>query len=519
MTRSGGGSARVSSARATLRLRRSPRARRRPAAARARQPLRGADDRLAPAVRQREAERHAAVRAGRLDERGERPAHERAAAGRGRRSSSARMPRVDQLGALLEHERGGGAASAPPTSAAGRSQFCAENAYSVSCRMPSSRAARTTRRTASAPCAVPVGARPPRAAAQRPLPSMMIATCSGRWVQRGLLPRKHPSGRARPARDPAERSRRERRTVARRGDRPNARTRMMRRRPRLAACARPPSPPEPSIIRSTLRALLHPRRLVPIVLLSASLVVAQGNYSRDPLAIPLGIAMCVAFVIVAPVSWRVLFPDRVDLRHGGIRLILYATIGGGRGAGRSASSCRACSGMGRTLLTAPHQRRRLPGAVPRRRLGPRARHVAGEQLARAEARATSLAREAEGAQLLALRSHLDPHFLFNTLNAIAEWCREDGETAERAVHAAVGDAAHRAGRRARRRPGRSREELALLDTLFELHRLRDPDRVRVDAAPARAAARGRRAADAAAAAGRERGQARAGGRARRRRSC
>ena len=59
------------------------------------------------------------------------------------------------------------------------------------------------------------------------------------------------------------------------------------------------------------------------MLLSASLVVAQGNYSRDPFAIPLGIAMCVAFVIVAPVSWRVLFPDRVDLRHGGIRLILY----------------------------------------------------------------------------------------------------------------------------------------------------------------------------------------------------
>jgi hypothetical protein len=68
---------------------------------------------------------------------------------------------------------------------------------------------------------------------------------------------------------------------------------------------KPPSPPEPSIIRSTLRA--EPRRLIPIVLLSASLVVAQ-EAQRGPVRDPAGIAMCVAFVIVAPVSWRVLFP-------------------------------------------------------------------------------------------------------------------------------------------------------------------------------------------------------------------
>ena len=48
-------------------------------------------------------------------------------------------------------------------------------------------------------------------------------------------------------------------------------------------------------------------------------------------------------------------------------------------------------------------------------------------------RAKRLAVEAERAQLLALRAHLDPHFLFNTLNAIAEWCREDPEVAETAT--------------------------------------------------------------------------------------
>jgi two-component system sensor histidine kinase AlgZ len=99
-------------------------------------------------------------------------------------------------------------------------------------------------------------------------------------------------------------------------------------------------------------------------------------------------------------------------------------------------------------------------------------------LARAEARANLLAREAEGAQLLALRSHLDPHFLFNTLNAIAEWCREDGETAERAVvRLSAMLRTVLAGVRSATWP--LADELALLDTLFELHCLRDPDRVRV----------------------------------------
>jgi len=238
-----------------------------------------------------------------------------------------------------------------------------------------------------------------------------------------------------------------------------------------------PSPSEPSIIRSTLRKLLHPRRLVPIVLLASSLVVAQANYSSDPFAIPLGIAMCVAFVIAAPLSWRVLFPDRFNLRHGGIRLILYGTIAVGAVLSIGVVVPKVFQ-VGDTLLTA------RPGLgvclalflVGGWGLG-RDMWLENE-LARAEARATLLAREAEGAQLLALRSHLDPHFLFNTLNAIAEWCREDGETAERAVmRLSAMLRTVLAGVRAS--TWSLAEEFALLDTLFELHRLRDPDRVRV----------------------------------------
>ena len=95
----------------------------------------------------------------------------------------------------------------------------------------------------------------------------------------------------------------------------------------------PAAEPEPSIIRSTLRALLHPRRLIPILLVSASLVAAQASYSRRPAGDPARHRRCASlFVIVAPVSWRVLFPDRIDLGHGGIRLLLYGAIGAGVGA-------------------------------------------------------------------------------------------------------------------------------------------------------------------------------------------
>jgi hypothetical protein len=162
---------------------------------------------------------------------------------------------------------------------------------------------------------------------------------------------------------------------------------------------KPPSPPEPSIIRSTLRALLHPRRLIPIVLLSSSLVAAQANYSRDPFAIPLGILMCVVFVIAAPVSWRVLFPDRFNLRHGGIRLIMYGTIAAGAVLSLGVVVPRFL-GMGTTLLTAPTSVAVCLALFLVGGWGLGRDMWLENQLARAEARATLLAREAEGAQLL-----------------------------------------------------------------------------------------------------------------------
>jgi hypothetical protein len=230
--------------------------------------------------------------------------------------------------------------------------------------------------------------------------------------------------------------------------------------------------PEDSIVRSTLAALLHPKRLGPILAVCIPLVIAQKAFSRDPLAVPLGIFMCALFVMVAPVSWRVLFPEGLELSHGAIRLVLYAIIGAGAVLTAGAALPKIL-GMRDTLLTDRYSLLVCAAlfAVGGWGLG---RDIRMEKnLAQVTARAAALAREAELAQLQALRSNLDPHFLFNTLNAIAEWCRQDPEVAERAVLQL--SAILRTVLDGVSTPAWSLErELELVRTLFALHLLRDP---------------------------------------------
>ncbi len=231
--------------------------------------------------------------------------------------------------------------------------------------------------------------------------------------------------------------------------------------------------PEGSIVRATLRALMAPKRLVPLLLVSASLVLAQARFSRDPLALPLGIMMCLIFVAVAPVSYRVLFPEGLDLSHGGVRLALYGAVGIGVVLS-SGYVLPKLLHMAPTFLT---QRVNLAvcGALYLVGGWGLGRDIGFEEsLARERARAARLELEAEQAQLLALRSHLDPHFLFNTLNAIAEWCRTDGAVAEAAVlRLSAMLRSVLAGVRSATWP--LEKELELLRTLFELHLLRDPE--------------------------------------------
>jgi len=184
--------------------------------------------------------------------------------------------------------------------------------------------------------------------------------------------------------------------------------------------------------RETLAALMAPRRLLPIALVCLPLVAAQGRFSGDPMAVPLAIVTCVTFVLVAPTCWRWLMRDQVGGTGYLGRVGLYAAIGAVVVLALGVAIPRLL-GVGTTFLTHPMSLA-ITGAlfvVGGWGLG---RDIGLEaSLVRERARADTLAREAEQAQLLALRAHLDPPFLFNTLNAIAEWCREDGEVAERAV--------------------------------------------------------------------------------------
>jgi len=231
---------------------------------------------------------------------------------------------------------------------------------------------------------------------------------------------------------------------------------------------------EGSLVRATLKALFLPRRLLPIVLICMPLVAAQVRFSEgEPMAAPLALLLCVLCVTVAPVSYRVLFPEGLDLSHGGIRLLLYATVGVGVVLSGGAVVPKVLD-LGPTFLT---DRYSLAVCAALFLVGGwgLGRDIGFEEsLALERARAARLALEAEQAQLLALRSHLDPHFLFNTLNAIAEWCQTDGAVAEAAVlRLSAMLRSVLAGVRAATWP--LERELELVRTLFELHLLRDPD--------------------------------------------
>jgi two-component system, LytTR family, sensor histidine kinase AlgZ len=239
-----------------------------------------------------------------------------------------------------------------------------------------------------------------------------------------------------------------------------------------------PAIDEGSIVRRTWRALLLPRRLFPVVLVSAALTAAEASFGGDRLGIPLGILLCVAFVLVAPVSWRVLFPQGLDLGHGGIRLGLYLSVGTAVVLVLAAVVPKVLD-MGPTLVT---ERASMVVGLALFLVGGwgLARDIDhDDRLRQAEALAEERGRAAERAELLALRAHLDPHFLFNTLGAIAEWCRQDGEVAERAVlQLSAMLRTILAGVRAPAWP--LAHEVQLLETLFGLYQLRDPALYRLD---------------------------------------
>jgi two-component system sensor histidine kinase AlgZ len=210
-----------------------------------------------------------------------------------------------------------------------------------------------------------------------------------------------------------------------------------------------------AVVESTLRALAAPRRLVPVVLVAGVLVLVQAGYSRDLRAALVPLAMTAGFLLVAPAGWRSWLA-----RSPRAPLGLAAFVASG-------VAVVALAGV------------LLPRALG---LGPTFLGDAGSlavALVLYLAGGWGLGRDIEleldlaHAQLVAVRTHLDPHFLYNTLNAIAEWCREDAVQAEQAILrlSAMLEGLF-AGLEARAWP--LARELALVEDLVALHRVRDP---------------------------------------------
>jgi LytS/YehU family sensor histidine kinase len=228
-----------------------------------------------------------------------------------------------------------------------------------------------------------------------------------------------------------------------------------------------------NLLEDTLRGLLAEKRALPIVVVCLPMALLESRYSGTR-GVILGALIFAGFLAIGPLAYRALFPP---------------TWSGGRRIGRALVFALidlfyvALFGVALPRVLEVHNSiltdaTTLYSAVPLFWAGSWAlgRDLDWEaSLRSAQARNDALAREAERAQLLALRAHLDPHFLFNTLNAIAEWCRADPAVAEHAtLQLSKMLRTMLTGVKATAWP--LQQELELVVQLLELHRTRDPER-------------------------------------------
>jgi two-component system, LytTR family, sensor histidine kinase AlgZ len=203
---------------------------------------------------------------------------------------------------------------------------------------------------------------------------------------------------------------------------------------------------------TTLRALLAPRRSVPIAMVVLALVAVQVRYGTPRAAlVPLG--MSLAFVALGPWSWRVLLARGPSLLGAGV----FA-------AGTAAVVAVFGVVLPQLLATGPTFLTDEGSLVVASVL-----YCVGSW---GLGRDIELEHDLAHVRLKTIRTHLDPHFLYNTLNAIMEWCAEDPRVAEEAI-----------GRLAtllrttldalEQRAWPIANEIALIEDLLELHRIRD----------------------------------------------
>ena len=228
-----------------------------------------------------------------------------------------------------------------------------------------------------------------------------------------------------------------------------------------------------AVVAETWTALLTPRRLLPSIMVALPLIFAQVRFSDQPLAGLPAVLICIAFFACGPAAYRALLGDRHRSMALGLRTAVYLGLSTVAVTSFSIGLPRAL-GLGATFLGDPTSVTISVALFVVGGFG-LGRDVDLElRLERSRSRMQELERHAERAELLALRAHLDPHFLFNTLNAIAEWCREDGAVAEKAI-LQLSSLLRTVLAGARRASWPVQREIELLHAFFDLHHIRDPD--------------------------------------------
>ena len=183
------------------------------------------------------------------------------------------------------------------------------------------------------------------------------------------------------------------------------------------------------VVTTTWRALGSPKRALPLGLLLVGLVSAEWVATQSRAALAIDVGLFLTFCLAAPAGYRLLAPKTRSL---GLGHVLYALLCAAIVLG-GAALARLAFGLEWTYVVDASSLGILWVLFLVGGWG-LARDIELEAGFAAERhRAERLAEHAEHASLLALRAHLDPHFLFNTLNAIAEWCREDPAVAEAAT--------------------------------------------------------------------------------------
>ena len=104
-----------------------------------------------------------------------------------------------------------------------------------------------------------------------------------------------------------------------------------------------------------------------------------------------------------------------------------------------------------------------------------------ERLMRQEAETARLSEQLSKAQLNAVRHQIEPHFLFNSLNAVAALVREGENDEAVSMIAALSDLLRRVLQESRKQKVALREELELLDKYLAIQKVRFSDRLQVEA--------------------------------------